>query len=260
VPILELKRSIVQVAPADAIHAGSRRRDRPCVKVNCAALPPELLVSELFGHERGAFTGATERRQGLLAAAHGGTLFLDEVGDLSPWAQAMLLRFLQGREVRPVGSTTTVQVDVRLITATNRDLKGAVDRGEFRADLLDRLGEVILAVPALRDRRTDVLLLAEHFLSLQARRHGLSVEGVSASALAVLAGHAWPGNVRELEQALSRAVIRAARRWILPEDLGLPSAAMRATGPPSPEAIPLTSRQLMALKLAIECGTVSRRE
>ncbi len=245
---------------ADAIHDGSRRRGRPYVKVNCAALPPELLASELFGYERGAFTGATERRPGLLAAAHGGTLFLDEVGDLSAQGQAMLLRFLQGREVRPVGSTTSVHVDARLIAATNRDLRSAAARGEFRADLLDRLGEVILAVPPMRDRRADVLLLAEHFLALQTLRHGLSVQGVSASALAVLAGYAWPGNVRELEQTLSRAVIAAAGRWIMVEDLGLPGAAMPVALPPSREAIPLTCRQLMALKLAVEFGAVSRRD
>jgi DNA-binding NtrC family response regulator len=171
----------------------------------------------------------------------------------------MLRRFLQGREVRPVGSTATVRVDVRLIAATNRDLKRAVDRGEFRADLLDRLGEVILAVPALRDRRTDVLLLAEHILAQQSRRHRLSVQGVSPSALAAMAGHAWPGNVRELEQALSRAVIAAAGRWIVAADLGLPGAAMPAARPSLPEGIPLTSRQRMTLQLAVEFGVVSRR-
>jgi transcriptional regulator with GAF, ATPase, and Fis domain len=178
---------------ARALHAGSRRAARPFVAVNCAALPPELLAAELFGHERGAFTGALQQRAGLLAAAQGGTLFLDEIGDLSPEGQAMLLRFLQEGEVRPLGSDQIVRLDVRVLAATNRDLERAMGKGRFRADLYDRLSDFVLSVPPLRERREDLPLLIEHFLRLHARRHGLPVLAVSPGARRVLAGHRWPG-------------------------------------------------------------------
>jgi len=171
--------------------------------VNCAALPSELLAGELFGHERGAFTGAVERRGGLLAAADGGTIFPDEVGDLPSTAQAMLLRFLQEREVRPIGSTRTLRVDVRVLAATNRDLGEAVGRREFCADLLDRLQEIIIDVPALREKRDDISMLTDHFLALHSRRHGLSTSVMSPEAVRALYGHGWPGNVRELDPCTS---------------------------------------------------------
>ncbi len=194
---------------ADALVAASRRRARPYVKVNCAALPDELLASELFGHERGAFTGAVQRAPGLLAAADGGTVFLDEVGDLTPRGQAVLLRFLQEREVRPVGSAATARVDVRVIAATNRELEAAVARGEFRADLHDRLAEVVLAVPPLRERGEDIPRLAEHFLSRARKLHPRARVALSAEARTALESHLWPGNVRELKNAMELAVICA---------------------------------------------------
>jgi transcriptional regulator with GAF, ATPase, and Fis domain len=194
---------------ADAIHDGSRRRGGPLIKINCAALPGELLASELFGHERGAFTGAHERREGLLAAAGDGTLFLDEIGDLSNAGQAILLRFLQDREVRPIGARRACQVDVRVIAATNKNLREAIARGEFRADLYDRLREIVVEVPPLRERREDIPLLIEHFLGMASARHGRPRPALRPEAWRALKGHDWPGNVRELEHTLSSVVIFA---------------------------------------------------
>jgi DNA-binding NtrC family response regulator len=206
---------------ARAIQQASRRRERPFVAVNCAALSSELLASELFGHERGAFTGAVDRSGGLIRAAEGGTLFLDEVGDLSPAAQAMLLRVLQEREVRPVGSTRTVSVDVRIVAATNKDLVSAVAGGTFRADVLDRLSEFVIDVPPLRARRDDLRVLVAHFLARQAARHARPTRRLNSDAFRRLQRHDWPGNVRELEITISRAVIVAHGRSIGSDDLGL---------------------------------------
>ncbi len=242
---------------AEALQRESRRRDKPYVKVNCAALPTELLASELFGHERGAFTGALERRRGLLAAADGGTLFLDEIGDLPLMAQAMLLRFLQEREVRPLGSGNSMRVDVRVLAATNADLEHAIQRQTFRADLYDRLAEVVLAVPPLRERGGDIAVLLRHFVARCAQRHHRPVRGVTPDALALAGRHAWPGNVRELEQAASRAVVFAAGPWIGPLDLELPCR----TGS-SVDAVDdrLSPRQARIEALARACGTVRRGE
>ena len=193
----------------------------PLVAINCAALTPELLANELFGHERGA-SGATERRAGLLASAAHGTVFFDEVGDLAPLGQAMLLRVLQEREVRPLGATAAQQVDVRVIAATNRDLEGATgERVAFRPDLYDRLSEVTIRVPSLRERADDIPRLAAHFLARAARRHGRPQPRLSAEALAALTRHAWPGNVRELEKAISRAVIFCDGELVRVRDLEL---------------------------------------
>jgi transcriptional regulator with GAF, ATPase, and Fis domain len=196
---------------AHALVAASPRRGRPFVTVNCAALPAELLASELFGHERGAFTGATERRAGLLRAADGGTVFLDEVGDLSGQGQAMLLRALQEGEIRSLGSAVTTRVDIRVIAATNRDLRQAIAHGQFRPDLYDRLNEVVLAVPPLSERPNDIRPLAHHFLDLHARRHGVCPPELPTATANLLLNYAWPGNVRELEKAISRAVLFAER-------------------------------------------------
>ncbi len=192
---------------AHAIHYGGRRADCPLVKVSCAALPEELLESELFGHERGAFTGARDRRTGRFELAHGGTLFLDEVGDLSPRTQAKLLRVLQEQEFERVGGTETIRVDVRLIAATNRDLEGLVAEGTFREDLYYRLNVVPIQVPPLRERVEDIPLLVAHFLRVFAERGGKPVPELTPEALALLCRHSWPGNVRELEHVVESILV-----------------------------------------------------
>ncbi|MBI4638955.1 MAG: sigma-54-dependent Fis family transcriptional regulator [Candidatus Rokubacteria bacterium] len=208
---------------ARAIHAGSPRRERPLVTVNCAAIPEGLLESELFGHERGAFTGATDARPGRFELAHEGTLFLDEVAELAPSAQAKLLRALQEGEVGRLGGTRTLRVDARVIAATNQDLARLVRERRFREDLYYRLNVITIQVPPLRDRREDLLPLAEHFLRLHAGRAGKAVGGFGPEALALMRRHAWPGNVRELEHAVQRAVILAHGVEITAGDLGLPT-------------------------------------
>ena len=255
---------------ARALHRASARRDRPLVAVNCAALPGELLASELFGHERGAFTGALERRAGLIASAEGGTLFLDEIGDLPFVAQAMLLRFLQEREVRPVGSTRAVTVDVRVVAATNRDLKRAVEERAFRADLLDRLREIVVEVPPLRGRADDIPLLVEYFLLRQSLRHSVPMPRIDVTAMRAAQAYGWPGNVRELEHAISRAVILAEGVVVVADDLGLQSLtdssgldAIRALAPlpaMTGGAAEVTARQRVALGVAERHGTVRRAD
>ncbi len=188
---------------ARAVHTLSPRRDKPFIKVNCAALPDTLLESELFGHEKGAFTGATQERKGRFELADGGSLFLDEIGDVSPAFQAKLLRVLQEREFERVGGTRTLKVDVRLIFATNRNLEEAVARGDFRADLYYRINVVPIFIPALRERREDIPPLAQHFLDAFNRENGRRL-GFSPDALRVLAACAFPGNVRELENCIQR--------------------------------------------------------
>ena len=245
---------------ARAVHAASGRSDRPFVAVNCAALPSDLLASELFGHERGAFTGALHRRAGLLVAAAGGTVFLDEIGDLSVAGQAMLLRFLQQREVRPLGSVEAVHVDIRVIAATNVDLRAAAADGRFRADLLDRLAEITVDVPALRLRRDDVPLLVEHFVDRTAPRFGRRVAGLRPDAWALVQTYDWPGNVRELEHAVTRAVVFAAGSWLCAEDFELGSAPRpNLAAVPAASTMPsLTTRQQAIAALA-RPGRVVRR-
>ena len=192
---------------ARAIHNLSPRRDRPFIKVNCAAIPTGLLESELFGHERGAFTGAVARRLGRFEMANGGTLFLDEIGDIPLELQPKLLRVLQEREFERIGSTQTTQVDVRIVAATSRDLPGMVADREFRADLYYRLNVFPVSVPALRRRSEDIPLLVRHFVELYAQRMDKRVSIVSPEAMDVLSRYAWPGNVRELQNVIERAVI-----------------------------------------------------
>jgi PAS domain S-box-containing protein len=194
---------------ARAIHSTSPRKDRPLIKVNCAALPAGLVESELFGHEKGAFTGALARRVGRFELAHGGTLFLDEVGELPPEAQAKLLRVLQEREVERVGGTAPIKVDVRVLAATNRDLMNAVREKSFREDLYYRLNVFPIHLPPLRERKDDVPLLVHFLLEKFAARIGRKVEGVSPETMRRLLGYPWPGNIRELENVLERAVILA---------------------------------------------------
>ncbi len=192
---------------AHAIHNNSMRARQPFVRVNCAALPETLFESELFGHERGAFTGAHARRKGRFELAQGGTLFLDEIGELSPTTQAKLLRVLQSREFERLGGTETLRTDVRIITATNMDMERAVAAGGFREDLYYRLNVFTLTLPALRDRRADIPALAEYFLTKFAGEHRRKIARVSSGALEVLTQYAWPGNVRELENVIERAVV-----------------------------------------------------
>ena len=192
---------------AQAVHRGSERRHKPFVAVNCAAIPDTLLETELFGHVRGAFTGATNPRTGRFQAAHGGTLFLDEIGDLPLAAQAKLLRVLEQRAVTPVGSDTEIPVDVRVIAATHRDLEAMVAEGTFRADLYFRLGVVPVELPALRDRGDDIDLLVDACIRRANQKTGRRVDGVDVEARAALRGHAWPGNVRELAHVVERAVV-----------------------------------------------------
>ncbi len=221
---------------ARAVHEASPRAERPFVAVNCAALPETLLESELFGHERGAFTGATSQQRGRFELADGGTLFLDEIGELSPAAQVKLLRVLQEHQFERVGGRQTVTVDVRIVAATHRDLEQAVRIGAFRLDLYHRLSVVTLAIPALRDRADEIPGLAEHFLRALRAEHGRDVT-LSEGALEALVHHPWPGNVRQLRNALERAVITAPGPAIFAADLGLegdgkPFAAAPVPGEP----------------------------
>jgi formate hydrogenlyase transcriptional activator len=192
---------------AQAVHNRSGRRERPFIKVNCAAIPSGLLESELFGHEKGAFTGAIMRKPGRFELADKGTLFLDEVGDIPLEVQAKLLRVLQEREFERLGSTRTQQVDVRVIAATHRDLKQMVAEGTFRSDLYYRLHVFPIAVPPLRDRREDIPFIAHHFVDKYSQRMNRHIETVSLHTLEVLKDYAWPGNVRELQNFIERAVI-----------------------------------------------------
>jgi two-component system nitrogen regulation response regulator GlnG len=203
---------------ARAIHAASRRSDGPFVAVNTAAIPRELLESELFGHERGAFTGAVESRMGRFRQASGGTLFLDEIGDMPLDLQAKLLRVLQDREVTSVGGRRPEPVDARIVAATHRDLDALVAAGNFREDLLYRLRVVPLHLPPLRERKDDIPALAEHFLSRYAEELGSGVRALAEETVRRLVAHAWPGNVRELENAIKRALVLASGEVLLPED------------------------------------------
>ena len=197
---------------ARAIHNLSARRDRPFVKLNCAAIPSGLLESELFGHERGAFTGALMRKAGRFEAADKGTLFLDEVGDIPLEFQPKLLRVLQEREFERLGSTHTQRVDVRLVAATHRDLKRMVEEGQFRNDLYYRLHVFPLSVPSLRERREDIPLLARHFVNHYARRMNRPIETIPPQAVEALRSYSWPGNVRELQNFIERSVILSPGR------------------------------------------------
>jgi DNA-binding NtrC family response regulator len=206
---------------ARAVHYRSTRADRPLIKVNCAALPETLLESELFGHEKGAFTGAASRRIGRFEAADGGTLFLDEIGDISPGVQVKLLRVLQEKEFERLGGNATIKVDVRLIAATNRDLEAAIRDGGFREDLYYRLNVVTISLPPLRDRKEDIPALLEHFLGKYGAENRREIAGVTAEARERLMRYSYPGNVRELENIIERAVVLAKTGMITTADLPL---------------------------------------
>jgi len=207
---------------ARAIHANSPRRDRPFVPVNCAALAETLLESEMFGHERGAFTGAVVAKEGLFELAHDGSIFLDEIGDIGPALQVKLLRVIQEQEIRRVGGTASIKVDTRIIAATNRDLSALVKDGRFRKDLFYRLNVVRILLPPLRERREDIPMLAHHFLQKFTGGTVQPIRGYVPETMALLQAYAWPGNVRELENVVERAVSLAHGPLILPNDLPEP--------------------------------------
>jgi nitrogen regulation protein NR(I) len=219
---------------AKALHRGSPRRDKPLIKVNCAAIPKDLVESELFGYERGAFTGAVGSKPGRFELADGGTLFLDEIGEVPVEMQVKLLRAIQESEFERVGGIKTLRVDVRLIAATNRDLKQLIADGKFREDLYYRLAVVPIALPPLRDRREDIPLLVRHFIGKYDERLGKRVEGIEDEALQLLLGYSWPGNIRELENLMERSVLFADGPLILAS--ALPDS-LREKGPLAPVPI-----------------------
>jgi len=236
-PMQYLRRQIDLVAPSNSIvlitgesgsgkelvarliHEGSPRRQHPFIEVNCAAIPHELIESELFGHEKGAFTGATEKKKGKFELADKGTLFLDEVGDMSLQAQAKVLRVIETKEFQRVGGSKNIKVDVRIIAATNKDLEGEVKKGNFREDLYFRLNVIPIKVPPLRERKEDIPLLVRHFLELIASEYGKPVKRLSEDALKILMDYDWPGNVRELKNLIERLVIMCQKDLITPSEL-----------------------------------------
>jgi transcriptional regulator with GAF, ATPase, and Fis domain len=245
--VVHLKSLIDRVAPQDVtvlilgesgtgkelvartIHARSRRSARPFVAINCAALSETLLESDLFGHERGAFTGAVAQKKGKLEMAEGGTVFLDEIGELAPGLQAKLLRVLQERNFERVGGTRTLPLDIRLLAATNRDLSAEAKGGHFRLDLFHRLNVIALKAPPLRERMEDVPLLTAHFVKLAGARCGRRVAGATEECLRCLTRYPWPGNIRELQNAIEHAAILGSSEWLKPEEL--PETVLEAADP-----------------------------
>jgi transcriptional regulator with GAF, ATPase, and Fis domain len=247
---------------ARALHQGSPRAGKPLVAVNCATLSETLLESELFGHERGAFTGAVARQIGKAEAADGGTLFLDEVGEIPLPVQAKLLRFLQERQIERVGSTRPIQVDLRVLAATNRDLGKAVREGTFRKDLYYRLNVITLHLPPLRERREDIPLLASHFAALTSGRLGRPLTGFTSEARLCLLRYDWPGNVRELANAVERALVLGDGSLIRPEDL--PETVLESAPVPEVrlgrfhEVVQVTKKQLIRVAVAEAEGNITR--
>jgi DNA-binding NtrC family response regulator len=241
---------------ARAIHYNSARKDAAFVVADCAALSESLLESELFGHVRGAFTGAVRDRKGLAETARGGTLFLDEISTISPQVQGSLLRLIQEHEIRPVGSDRTVSVDVRLIAATNRELPELVQAGTFREDLFYRLSVFTITLPPLRERREEIPFLAHHFIHRIATELGKEIDGITPQAMAILEAHDWPGNVRELENVIERAVLLADSRTIGPDTLPLAGDNAAATW----SDVPDDANTLVAYKKELRLAAVERLE
>ena len=244
---------------ANAIHEASPRREHPFVPINCGAIPENLLESELFGHERGAFTDAHRAREGRFELADRGTLFLDEIGEVPLHLQVKLLRFLQDHIVERIGSRERLRVDARVVAATNRDLKALIGDGRFREDLYFRLGVIAIHVPALRERGDDLRLLAEYFLEFYGRQHKRRLKGFTQAALRAIMAHPWPGNVRELENRVQRAVILAQDAYLRPEDLELQSAGGTADPLPTLQsARDEAERRLLVDALTRNAGNVTR--
>ena len=244
---------------ANAIHEASPRREHPFVPINCGAIPENLLESELFGHERGAFTDAHRAREGRFELADRGTLFLDEIGEVPLHLQVKLLRFLQDHVVERIGSRERIRVDARVVAATNRDLKALIGDGRFREDLYFRLGVIAIHVPALRERGDDLRLLAEYFLEFYGRQHKRRLKGFTQAALRAIMAHPWPGNVRELENRVQRAVILAQDAYLRPEDLELQSAGGTADPLPTLQsARDEAERRLLVDALTRNAGNVTR--
>ncbi len=246
---------------ARAVHKRSQRSGRPFVSVNCAALPPTLVSSELFGHEKGAFTGATQRRLGRFEMADGGTIFLDEVGELLPDTQAALLRVLQEREFERVGGGQPIQVDVRVIAATNRDLNAAVANGTFRQDLLYRLNVFPIEMPPLRERKDDILILVEYFVQRYANRAGRNIRSIDQKTLDLLQSYDWPGNIRELQNVIERSIILSSTDVFSVDELWLSKRtspqASRAETSPALNVEPRSEREIIEAALAETRGRVS---
>jgi PAS domain S-box-containing protein len=246
---------------ARAVHKRSSRAGRAFVSVNCAALAPTLISSELFGHEKGAFTGATQRRLGRFELADGGTIFLDEVGELLPETQAMLLRVLQEREFERVGGTHPVEVDVRVIAATNRDLKAAIGAGSFRQDLYYRLNVFPIEVPPLRERRDDLLMLVEYFVQRYASRAGKHVRSIDKKTLDLLQAYDWPGNIRELQNVIERSVILSSGGVFAVDELWLSTQSLHPVPRTAPVAVnhgdPRSEREIIETALAESRGRVA---
>ncbi|MBW1989965.1 MAG: sigma-54-dependent Fis family transcriptional regulator [Deltaproteobacteria bacterium] len=252
---------------ARSIHANSPRADKPLVVVNCAAMPETLLESELFGHEKGAFTGADRRREGRFAQADGSAIFLDEIGEMPASMQARLLRVIQEREIKPVGSDRVRSVDVRILAATNRDLAAEVSAGTFREDLYYRLNVMPIHVPPLRERPEDIPVLAQHFLAKYAEKNRKEAKGFTPQAMDLLVKYPWPGNVRELENAVERAVILMTGQHVTVRELPAPVARSQAaeSGGPPPELPDTAPRSLeeaekQAVKNALAAANGNKSE
>ena len=239
---------------AQAIHYNGPRATEPFVAVNCSAIPAQLLESELFGHEKGAFTDARAAKPGLFELADRGTVFLDEVGTLAPELQGKLLRFLETRTVRRLGGVRDKRVDVRVVAATNAELRDQIGTGEFREDLYFRLAVIPIHLPPLRDRGDDAVLLARHFLTTLAREYELAIPAMSPEAIATIRAHPWPGNVRELRNAVERALLLSAGDAIRPEDLSLAETAPMTRGSASPTSSELLRFPASLAELEVEAG------